>query len=350
MDERRLRKYVGTIQQLAYAREITYQEGRAKGMNAVEVCCGQMTYTVMADKCLDISELRYKGINISFISKPGLTGRCHYDTNGAEAQRSIMGGLFFTCGYENICPPCTDEGVNYPMHGRMRTTPAEHLCSDAYWEGDKYHIVVSGEMREAELFGENMQLRREIKSVYGEKTIYLKDEITNCAFREEPMLLLYHFNMGFPLLDKSAELVLPSKEVTPRDMLSDAANWSTMSEPIDNLPEQVFTHKLATDEAGNTFCAFINPDLNIGFMLEFNTEFLPKFMEWKSMASGDYVLGMEMANSNVLGRLEQKKEGLPKLSPGERRIISIKGTILDGIDEIKNVKEKAKLLIEGDKS
>ena len=56
----------------------------------------------MIDKCLDIAEVNWKGYNISFLSKPGLTGRNHYDTHGAEAQRSIMGGMLFTCGLENI--------------------------------------------------------------------------------------------------------------------------------------------------------------------------------------------------------------------------------------------------------
>ena len=53
----------------------------------------------------------------------------------------------------NICPPCTSEGKDYPMHGRIRTTPAEHLSADAVWTEEGYTMTVSGEMREAELFG-----------------------------------------------------------------------------------------------------------------------------------------------------------------------------------------------------
>jgi O-antigen/teichoic acid export membrane protein len=78
-----------------------------------------------------------------------------------------MGGLFFTCGLQNICGPCETDGVEYPMHGRLRTTPAEHLCSDAYWDGEDYVLEVSGEMRESHLFGANLVLRRKIRSVYG---------------------------------------------------------------------------------------------------------------------------------------------------------------------------------------
>ena len=96
-----------------------------------------MTYQVLADKCLDVSGLSYKGINMTFLSKPGLQGRGHYDTNGDEAIRSIMGGLFFTSGLENICAPCRIDGVDYPMHGRIgprrentcRQTPAGRMES-----------------------------------------------------------------------------------------------------------------------------------------------------------------------------------------------------------------------------
>ena len=41
-------------------------------------------------------------------------------------------------------------------------------------------------MREAALFGENMVLRREISSTYGEKTITVTDEIENESTGKNP--------------------------------------------------------------------------------------------------------------------------------------------------------------------
>ena len=210
-------KYMGTMQQVAYVRPVTYVEGRSNGLKAYEVKNGCMTYQILADKCLDVSSLTYKGVNMNFLSKPGLQGRNHYDTHGEEAIHSIMGGLFFTAGLENICAPCTIDGTDYPMHGRIRTTPGEHLCADAYWEEDEYHLTVKGEMREAALFGENMVLRREISSVYGSRTSTVTDEIENESYREEPLMLLYHINMGYPLLDENTRLYIPTRSVTARD-------------------------------------------------------------------------------------------------------------------------------------
>ena len=53
-------KYAGSMQQLAYARAVVYREGRAGQMNAWEVKSGDLTFHVMAEKCLDVSDFSYK--------------------------------------------------------------------------------------------------------------------------------------------------------------------------------------------------------------------------------------------------------------------------------------------------
>ncbi len=347
MDLEMLRKKTGSLQQEVHVRPVTFTEGRARGMNGWIVKNGLMAFTVMADKTLDIADFSYKGINLSFLSKPGLTGRNHYDTNGAEAQRSIMGGLIFTSGFENICPPCTDDGKDYPMHGRIRTTPAEHTCADVLSENDRITIRLSGEMREAELFGENIQLRRSIETEYGSNTIVLSDTITNCAFRDEVLMLLYHCNFGYPLLDEGSEIILPTRSVTPRDENARIGvdTWNRMPAPVDNLPEQVFIHELAADESGNTFAGVVNHNLNIGVKLSFNQKNLPYFYQWKSSASGDYVIGLEPANASVSGRLVQKEQGFHWLKSGNSECNELRFTVLDGTEEIKKFKEEAANLL-----
>lgn len=330
-------KYMGSMQQMAYVRPVTYQEGRSGGLKAYEVKNGCMTYQILADKCLDVGGMTYKGVNLNFLSKPGLQGRNHYDTHGEEAIHSIMGGLFFTSGLENICAPCAIDGVDYPMHGRIRTTPGEHLSGDAHWEGDEYHLTVKGEMREAALFGENMVLRREISSVYGEKTITVTDEIENESYREEPLMLLYHINIGYPLLDENTRLYIPTRSVTARDQeaAGHEAEYDRMDAPKDNEPEYVFIHDLKTEEKGDIQILAVNRPLGLGLKLEYNVKYLPYFMEWKSTASGDYVIGLEPANSSVYGRPYHEKLGsVHKLAPFAKEKNVLRFTVLDGEEEI----------------
>lgn len=344
MKKKDLLKHVGNMQQVANIRNMTIQEGRANNLRVVEVTNGPMQYLIMADKCLDIATLNYKGTNISFMAKPGLNGRNAYDTHGLEAQRSIIGGLFFTCGFENICAPYK----TYPMHGRMRTTPAEHICSDAFWQDDTYVLKVSGEMREAELFGENLVLRREIVSKYGSNRIEICDKIINEGFRQEPMMLMYHCNFGYPLLQEGTELVLPTKKVTPREKWSAnyVAEYCRMPAPMDNMQEQVFLHDLASDEQGNTFAAIVNRELQLGVRIEFNVKQLPWFMEWKSISSGDYVVGLEPSNSCVYGRTYHEKRGnLHMIHPQEEQVVCWSFTILDGASQINSTEEDCNVLL-----
>ena len=344
-DKRDLMKYMGSMQQAAYIRPLTYAEGRSTGLKAYEVKNGPLCYKLMADKCLDMCELSYKGVNFSFLSKPGLQGRNAYDTAGDEAIRGIMGGLFFTCGVETIRAPCTVDGVDYPMHGRMRTTPGEHLSADAFWAEDGYHLRASAEMREAALFGENMTLRRSIETVYGQKTVTLTDVFENQGYRDEPLMLLYHINLGWPFLDENLRLILPTRKVTPRDAEAEGheGEYDRMDPPKDNEPEYVFIHDLAPDADGSLRAVAVNEALGLGLEIGWNEANLPYFMEWKSTASGDYVIGLEPANSSVYGRpWHEERDTVHRLAPfaTEKNVLTF--TILDGQDEINQAIQKIK--------
>ena len=48
-------KYMGSMQQVAYIRPVTFAEGRSTGLKAYEVKNGPMYYKLLADKCLDMS-------------------------------------------------------------------------------------------------------------------------------------------------------------------------------------------------------------------------------------------------------------------------------------------------------
>ena len=341
-------KYTGTVQQLAYTRQYTVQEGRANGLRAVEVKNDDVRFVALADKALDIGLLEYKGMTLSFTAKPGLNGRNHFDTNGEEALRSIMGGLFFTCGLQNICGPCQTDGVDYPMHGRIRTTPAEHLCSDAYWDADDYVLEVKGEMRESHLFGANLVLRRTIRSVYGSGKIEIIDEVENQAAEEADLMLMYHCNFGYPFLRPGTRLVLPSKDVKGREEWSQAHldQWQTAGEPVDGELEYVFLHQLAEDANGNSFAALVSDELGFGIRLDFDRKVQPYFMEWMSMKSGDYVIGLEPSNTIVYGRKYCEEHGtMHRIAPFAKETYRLSFTILKDADAIRQTEADCQSLL-----
>ena len=254
-----------------------------------------------------------------------------------------MGGLFFTAGLENICAPYKNETGEYPMHGRIRTTPAEEVSSSQEWTKDGLVLKVSGTMREAELFGENMVLRRSIGTVAGSKSIKVTDEIENEAYRDEPLMLLYHINLGYPFLTPAMRLYIPTKKVTPRDEASRGHEdrYDRIDKPKKNEPEYVFIHDMKKTKDKSTWVLAVNPDLKLGLKIQFNMKNLPYFMEWKSTAAGDYVIGLEPSNSSVYGRGFHEKNGdLHMLKPFQKEKNELVFTVLDGDEEIQAAVEE----------
>jgi len=345
MNRYNLLKKVGSIQQLAFVRPITYEEGKAKHLKAYDIKNGSLRFQVLADKCMDIGECSYKGINLSFLAKAGLTGNVECEQSSSEPLRSLMGGLLFTCGLDNTCLPCTVAGKDYSLHGSIRNTPAEHLSADASWQDDSYKLRISGEMREASLFGNNMTLKRSIETVYGTKEIKIIDIIENLSYQEQPMMILYHFNIGYPLLDKEARVLIPTKAVVPRDDAAKKAEdlWDSMEAAIENEPERVYLHELASDKDGNTKVCLINESIGLGIQISFNKKYLPRFVQWKTLAAGDYAMGLEPTNAGVYGRAAEGEQ-VHKIRPFEKEVMEIKVTILDGEEEIRTAENEIKKL------
>ena len=333
MDKMSLLRHCGNLEQIASVRPVTYADGRADGMKAILVKNGKLEFSLLQDKCLDIGPLSYGGVNMTLLSKPGLQGRNPYDTHGEESVRSIMGGAMFTCGFENIHVPRVVDGVEYPMHGRMRTTPMEKVAMDACFEGDDYVLKVSGEGREAALFGENLILRRQVRTVYGETTLEIVDEIENRTFQEDKLCFLYHFNAGYPFLEGGCRVLIPYVECIPRnaDAEKGLGHQFVMDAPVDNAPEQVFLYVPKADEAGNTFAAVVNDRLGLAMCIRWNVKEIPYITQWKTIASGDYAMALEPCNANFEGREDPNAQ---VLAPMGKHVNRYSLSILEGKDAI----------------
>ena len=71
MISRKFMDYIGDISQIGGIKRYMFTSGKAKGVEAYDVNNGNgLLYTVIADRGLDIYHLSFKGIPISFISKP----------------------------------------------------------------------------------------------------------------------------------------------------------------------------------------------------------------------------------------------------------------------------------------
>jgi hypothetical protein len=333
-NKREMLKYVGDFNQLFSLKEYTLSGGRANGVKAIDVKNGSgLEFTVVADRCMDIAGLSLKGVNCSYLNKTGIVSPEYYEKDGNGFLRSFFGGFLTTCGLRNVGVPCEDEGENFPLHGRISNIPAEEFSAVTEWHNGVPVLTISGKMKEARMFGENLVLTRKITCRYGENKIYIQNAVENLGFRREGVMLLFHFNMGYPLLDEDAVLVTPTGKLMPRDAEAQKgeANFNRFQPPTKDYAEQVFYHDLKADQSGKTSVALINHKLGIGAALHLNKKQLGNFIQWKQMGEGEYVLGMEPANCLVGGRAEARKSGtLDYIHPGEIRNFDLVVEIVSG--------------------
>ncbi len=303
---------VGHLGQLAGVRPLRYDDGRAGGCRAMEVTTGGgLRFTVLPDKCMDLFALEYKGVNLSFLAKPGLTAPQYFNPHN-EFYHYAQGGLLFTCGLRSAGAGSVDGGETHTLHGRIGNTPAEHVAVHAGWQGDEYDIRLEGEMRESALFGENLVLHRTIETGLGRRSITVTDRVDNESHAPQDLMLLYHINFGFPFLSADTDLLLPAGVASaPRD--ADAAKgldaWQHMGSPQEGYREQVFYHTMPAATDGTTAAVVWNRKLELAVVLRYNVGELPVMNQWKCLAAGDYALGLEPANCHVEGKVAERQRG-----------------------------------------
>lgn len=310
--------YCGNMEQLA---GITKSK-HANEMDMLSVKTGGgLEYTLSQSRCLDITSLCFKGINISFLSKNGINNQI--DNNFLHY---VAGGMLFTCGLKNVGSPCEENGEIHPIHGRIGVTPAQNLCTRAFWQDDEYILEAFGEMKETALFGSNLLLKRTITSKLGENSITISDEVENNSPYEEDFMILYHFNFAFPFLDEGTKIIFPQNSVVARDenALRGINETIKINSPMDVYPEQVFYRDMQADKNGNVQIELMNEKLGIKVLMEYKKENLPNFTQWKSFKSTDYVLGLEPCNCRVHGRVWEKENGnIQKLKPFEKKSFNL---------------------------
>ena len=288
-----------------------------------------LSIEVIPDRGMDIGKVTYKGIPIAWISPTYLTSGRHYSEWGFEWLRIFFGGFLTTCGLLNVGPPSEGEGI----HGRITTLEAEEVNKETYWFGDEYILSLSGKVREAKVFGENYELKREIKMNHASPSFEIFTVVSNKAYREMPLMYLSHINLGFPLLSPDLKVSFsPIPKFFPRDMEAKKDKPDEILEflpPQHNYKERVFFGEYEKRE-GEAEVKLINEKLGIGAKISWLLEEMYYITIWKMMGEGEYVLGIEPGNAWPVGQETFKSQGrLDCLLPDEKRTFYMKVEFFD---------------------
>jgi len=310
------KNYLGHPHQISGVEEFRLVGGRGDGMRLLNVRNGKgLDFTISVDRCADITHLNFLGYNMSYFSPCGYVAPGYYDKGPFEFLKSFTCGFLTTCGLKTIGSPSIDNDIPYPLHGNISHIPAEHI----FYTESADAIEIHARMNDSYLFNSKLTLERIITCSKANNVLSIFDVVTNDGTAPEPITLLYHINLGYPLLDEYTILDISSSKVIPRDQRAakDISSWNQMLPPTAGFQEQCYYHEFSEKTA---VIKAYNPTIKRGLTLQFPTDTLPLLTEWKMMGEKDYVLGLEPCSHKLDGRkaLRENNE-LSFLAPGESK-------------------------------
>ncbi len=326
-----VQRHVMDLRHLADIRSFELSDGPERGVRCLQVRnAAGLDFTILADRGLALYDLQFRGVPLVFISSVGVTHPAFAEQPGRGWLRTWAGGFLTPCGLTQVGSPCDDNGEELGLHGRLSNLAAQQLAWGADWQGDRYVLWAEGLLHETSVFGVNLVMKRRISTVLDEAKMRIEDRIVNHGFEPAPLMLLQHFNLGFPLVDSTTRLILPAHATVPRDDVARPGldHCLEFDDPIDGYQEQVFYHDLQAAADGNVEVRLTNPAFNHGQGLSVawrysKTEY-PVLVEWKMMRAGFYAVGVEPGNCRVEGRVKERERGtLQMIAPNETRTFSI---------------------------
>lgn len=345
---RELLERVGDLAQVAGAEAFTYRDGVRDGVRGTRIRTGGgLTFTVLHSRGLDISHASYKEMPLAWISQTGEAHPHAFEPEERGWLRTFYGGLVTTCGLSNAGAHNTDEGEALGIHGRISHIPAEEDNAWTEWDGDEAEIIVMGTLREARVFDENLRLVRRIVAPVGRAEIRIEDRVENAGFKTAPLMLLYHLNFGWPLVEEGTEIVLARRGTEPRDgaALPGLPYWNRLDAPQPGYAEQCFFHDVVADSEGTATVLLLNRARQLGVQIRYTQPTLPHLTQWKMMGQGEYACGIEPANCRVGGRAAERAAGrLETIGPGDTRRFAVTLSVLDGADTIAEAEDAVRRL------
>jgi len=297
-----------------------------------------LRYKVVIDRAMDIADAFYNQHNIAWLSNPGVTAPDRF-SKGMGWLRNFGGGLLTTCGLSHVGGPESDEYGERGLHGLISNTPAEIISIiQPDPANGKLEMSITGIIKETQVFGPILELRRTITGKLGEAKIVIIDEVVNRSNTASPHMLLYHINFGWPLVDKGSKLLWQGKwnsptPDSPAKIFKEGIDFKTCPDILaahSGTGEDVAFIDIDADEHGKAHCGIYNENLKLGVFLNFPKKQLPWLINWQHWGKNEYVTALEPATNPPIGQSNaREKKTLVVLEPGEKRTYRLELDVLE---------------------
>ena len=296
-----------------------------------------LRYKVVIDRAMDIMDAFYNQHSLSWLSATGVLPPAPFSNEGLNWLRTFGGGLLTTCGLSHFGPPETDAYGSRGLHGRVSNIPAE---IESIMQPDpvngKMEMSISGSIKETQIFGPSLELKRKISGTLGKAFIRIQDDVIRGNIIT-PHMMLYHCNLGWPLADEGTDIIWNGawharEGSNDKGILKKNHQIRKCPAPMEahggGGEDALFIDAVA-DGSGICTCGLHNPTLGIALAIRFNKKQLPWLTNWQHWGKGEYVTGLEPGTNQVIGQASARAQNeLIFLKPGESRKYEIEFEIL----------------------
>lgn len=309
----------------------TLEEGLSEGVQLLRVEWNPgCTATLIPTRGLGLQSVQCGEQEFAWRSPQRRPVHPHYVPIGEPSGLGWLDGfteLLVRCGLTSNGAPEHDERgqLVHPLHGRIANLPAHSLSASCPSPGI---LEVSGCVDEVRFHFEKWRLWTTYRFFEGQSRIQIEDRIENLAGTERDCQLLYHYNLGQPLLDTGSRIHMPHRRIAPRN--AHAANglgeWASMPAPQAGFEEQVYFFKPLADANGRSLAVLENAAGTAASAIEFSPSELGCFSLWKNpVAETDgYVVGLEPATNYPNPKsVEREHDRTVWLKPGASHQVTI---------------------------
>lgn len=320
----------------------TLQGGLSQGVDIIEVYNGRMRLLILPTRGMGVWRAEASDGQTLGWDSP-VRGPVHpsyvpiHDPSGLGWLEGFD-ELLVRCGLEsNGAPEFDEQGkLIYPLHGRIANRPAYRV--ELTVDEQDRTISVRGYVEETRFHFQKLRLEAEVSTSFDSTSFTISDRVENFGGTESQMQMLYHLNVGEPLLGPGAEFVAPVREVAPRDPGTPKTDdWRRFGLAVAGAAEQCYYMRLQGDETGQTRVLLKSADGATGVAVGVNTEQLGCFALWKNMVSraDGYVAGLEPATNFPNCRSPEADAGrVLSLAPGETWSAEVKVDWLTRKEEV----------------